>query len=250
MEFPDVLVGIDDTDNLTSRGTGYRARQLGQRLHEAALGEIVGITRHQLLVHPAVPYTSHNSSACLRLRPLDSELETLQAFCRDFLLRESAPGSDAGLCVATVSQIDSEVERLGRMAKEEVLEQGTARELAADKGVFLEGLTGDHGGVIGALAATGLHKSGNDGRYLWLPGLREAAGTSLGVEAIKRAFGIGEIRSLDERVTVPDSAVIDLGEWPRPVLLDGIPVLLVKGGDDHEHTRFQVADRDYIKRHY
>ncbi len=27
-----LLIGIDDTDNLESRGTGYRASQLGQRL--------------------------------------------------------------------------------------------------------------------------------------------------------------------------------------------------------------------------
>lgn len=250
MDFPNVLVGIDDTDNLTSRGTGYRARHLGRSLHEAELGEVVGITRHQLLVHPDIPYTSHNSSACLRVRPLSSDLEPLIAFCRDFLLRESAPGSDAGLCVAPVSRIGAAVEGFGRMAKEVVLDQSGARELAEDAGVFLEGLTGDRGGVIGALAAMGLHKAGNDGRYLWLPGLREAAGSSLGVKTIKRNFGIGEVRSLDTRVTLPDEAVIELGEWPRPVLLDGMPVLLVKGGHDHEQAHFQVADRDYIKRHY
>lgn len=53
------LIGIDDTDNLESRGTGFRARQLLQRLAEAGFARPLGITRHQLYVHSDIPYTSH-----------------------------------------------------------------------------------------------------------------------------------------------------------------------------------------------
>lgn len=60
-----LLIGIDDTDNLESRGTGYRVRQLANWLSEKNLVVPLGITRHQLLVDPRIPYTSHNSSACL-----------------------------------------------------------------------------------------------------------------------------------------------------------------------------------------
>ena len=62
----DLLIGIDDTDNLDTRGTGYRARTLAQGLVDAGLAAVHGITRHQLLVDPRIPYTSHNSSACLQ----------------------------------------------------------------------------------------------------------------------------------------------------------------------------------------
>ena len=48
-----LLIGIDDTDNLESRGTGYRARMLARHLGEAQLGTVTGITRHQLLVDDA-----------------------------------------------------------------------------------------------------------------------------------------------------------------------------------------------------
>jgi hypothetical protein len=44
-----LLIGIDDTDNLESRGTGYRVRQLANWLAENQLGA-QRITRHQLLV--------------------------------------------------------------------------------------------------------------------------------------------------------------------------------------------------------
>ena len=63
----DWLLAIDDTDNLTSRGTGFLARQLALRMAEAGIAEVKAITRHQLLVDPRIPYTSHNSSACLVL---------------------------------------------------------------------------------------------------------------------------------------------------------------------------------------
>lgn len=60
------LIGLDDTDNLESRGTGFRARQMAEHLESSKCGLIAtGITRHQLLVDPRIPYTSHNSSACI-----------------------------------------------------------------------------------------------------------------------------------------------------------------------------------------
>ncbi len=245
-----ILVGIDDTDNLTSRGTGHRARQLGERLRTVGLATCAGITRHQLLVDPAIPYTSHNSSACLRLRLKGTDIAAVIELCRDFLRRESAPGSDAGLCVAPFEQITAQIQAFGRSAKEQVLTQATAREQAATAGLTLEGLTGDQGGVIGALAATALHAAGNDGRYLWLPGLREAAGDELSAAAIKTHFGVGEVRPLGSQIPVSDDALVALGDWPRPVLLEGIPVLLVEENDNAEQSAFRVAARDYIKQHY
>ncbi len=53
------LIGIDDTDNLESRGTGFRARQLAQQLQQRGLARLRGVTRHQLFVSPEIPYTSH-----------------------------------------------------------------------------------------------------------------------------------------------------------------------------------------------
>ena len=65
MSKPTILVGIDDTDNLDSRGTGRLARDIAAELE----GEfkVLAVTRHQLLVDPRIPYTSHNSSAAIHL---------------------------------------------------------------------------------------------------------------------------------------------------------------------------------------
>jgi hypothetical protein len=67
-----ILVAIDDTDNLESKGTGFRARELAALLHQNDFGHIIGVTRHQLFVHTNIPYTSHNSSACIAM---ESSLE-------------------------------------------------------------------------------------------------------------------------------------------------------------------------------
>jgi hypothetical protein len=104
---PLYFIGIDDTDNLESRGTGFRARQLAQDLQAAGIARLRGITRHQLFVSPEIPYTSHNSSACLAMNVRDADLPAVHAHCRAYLLRESADGSDAGLCVARASQVVS-----------------------------------------------------------------------------------------------------------------------------------------------
>jgi tRNA(Ile2) C34 agmatinyltransferase TiaS len=168
------LIGIDDTDNLETRGTGHRARQLADWLSENGLVVPKGITRHQLLVHPQIPYTSHNSSACLSLETKNAD--NIWDASREFLLREAAIGSDVGLCLAEWATIIEEVQSFGHRAKTEVLTMLEARQTASMSGIRCEGLTGTGGGVIGALAGIGLHRAGNDGRFLWLPGLRELKG--------------------------------------------------------------------------
>ncbi|KPK74876.1 MAG: hypothetical protein AMJ79_12975, partial [Phycisphaerae bacterium SM23_30] len=57
-----ILIGIDDTDNAASRGTGFLARQLFRQCQNRQLRPL-GVTRHQFLIDPRIPYTSHNSGA-------------------------------------------------------------------------------------------------------------------------------------------------------------------------------------------
>ncbi len=102
-----VLIAIDDTDNLESRGTGFQSRQLGKLISELNIGEIAGITRHQLYVHENIPYTSHNSSACIEAEIFD--FNSLTAICRNFLLDVAADGSDAGLCIAKYEDINKDI---------------------------------------------------------------------------------------------------------------------------------------------
>ena len=137
------LIGIDDTDNLDTRGTGHRARVLLAALEEVGLIAPLGLTRHQLLVDPRIPYTSHNSSACLQVVPCGAVADVFE-FCRAHLLETAAEGSDVGLTMARLEQATALVE-FGLRAKTEVLEQNEARTLAAAHEVACVGLTGTQG---------------------------------------------------------------------------------------------------------
>lgn len=234
------LIGIDDTDDLEGRGTGFRARTLGTMLDDAGIATLVGITRHQLLLAPEIPYTSHNSAACL-VADLHAAPDELVAACRDFLLRESARGSDAGLCVAPWEAVGPAVQAFGERAKREVLDAQSALELAHHEKLLLEGLLGSGGGVIGALAALGLRVGGGDGRFVWLPGVRELSGV-LAAEVLCRSTGIDEVVTLDG-AGVPPADRVDVGPWVRPILRGGRATLLVEGSNG----AWRAAPKEVVK---
>jgi len=233
------LLGIDDTDNLESRGTGHRVRQLADWLAENQLASPLGITRHQLLVDPGIPYTSHNSSACLSIETEKPD-EVWEA-AREFLLRESAIGSDAGLCIAEWNSISTEILDFGRRAKLEVLTMLAAEQTAARSKIKIEGLTGTHGGIIGALSAVGLHRAGNDGRFLWLPGLRDLK-DKYQVREICVKGHVDRICTV-EHVDLTDETIVDVGEWIRPILHGGKATLYV----EEKNNEWYIISKDRIK---
>ena len=233
------LIGIDDTDNLQTRGTGHRVRQLAEWLAENDLADPLGITRHQLLVDPRIPYTSHNSSACVSVQTEDAD--SVWKASREFLLLTSADGSDVGLCLAAWEDVDETVMAFGRRAKLEVLTLPEAHEIASKSEIRWEGLTGTGGGVIGALAGIGLHREGNDGRFLWLPGLRELKGTYPVEEVIAKGH-IERVCTLDHD-DLSLGTLVNIGEWVRPVLRNGKSTLYV----EEQNHGWHILSKDHIK---
>jgi hypothetical protein len=237
-----ILIGIDDTDNLESRGTGFRAREMGSLLTEAGIGKLIGITRHQLLFDRRIPYTSHNSSACLEVE--SNKINELQKFCADYLLKESADGSDAGLCIAVSDTVSEKVMQWGVRAKKEIITQEEARKIAVSENVFLEGYTGTKGGIIGSLAAVGLRKQGNDGRFLWIKGMREMTGIFT-VSDVKKKTGVNEIMTLNNEPLLPETKIF-LGEWWRPVMKNNKIIIFVEQINEADYG-WQIVSKDYIK---
>ena len=246
------LIGVDDTDNISSRGTGFLVQRLILALDEAGLGTALGATRHQLLVDDAIPYTSHNSSACIAWtgRPAVTT-EDLARFCGQFLASQSAPGSDPGLVVAARPRwsqppVRSALVGFGRRAKAQVVDQAGAREVAAGCGVHASGHGGDEGGVIGALAAVGLHLSGSDGFFLWMPGIRQLLGQAT-YAGLRAAVPIDRAQDEDGQEPAPEDR-ISLGDWVRPILSGGQAVLLVRRSGETT-SDWVVAPRVVVRAH-
>lgn len=242
-----VLIGLDDTDNLESCGTGYHARTIAKSIEEQGLGKCVHITRHQLLFSPLVPFTSHNSAACIRLVTASQHIPAIRTYAKDYLLQHSAEGSDAGLCVIAEALVPKQVQHFGYLCKRRLLLQQQAWDLAKEFGIVLHGLTGNQDGVIGALAAVGLHSSGCDGRLLWIRGLRDLMEQTVSLAEVLSNTGVELVQSIEGAVLTDPAAMIELGGWPRAVLLGGQAVLIVEREENHESTNWRVAPKQYIK---
>jgi hypothetical protein len=214
----DVLIGVDDTDNDESIGTGRLCRMLALALR--ALGYVVtGVTRHQHLRHPEIPYTSNNSSCALGLDGNGLSAAAVERECTDFLARHFHEGADPGLCVARVGDLDrhrAQAGTFGRATQERVVGMEDAWRTAAELGARLSVLGGTGLGVIGALGAVCLRLTGNDGRFLELGDLRALSG-ELSVAELARALPIEGVFSDDGRRLL-ESARVQTNGWVRPVL--------------------------------
>jgi hypothetical protein len=148
------------------------------------------------------------------------------------------------LCVARREQANQDVVTFGHRAKVDVLVAGEAEALARAQAIHLEGLTGTHIGVIGALGGVGLRAGGNDGRFLWLPGLRELRGV-FHAAALGTQLGLDGIETEGGQAVRPDDRV-HVGDWPRPLPRAGRIVLLVEGAEGREYD-WLVTSRSRIK---
>ena len=243
-----LMISIDDTDNLESRGTGELASLLAAHLEHSGWGHPRHITRHQLLVHPDIPYTSHNSAMCFAAEIQPPALQPMIDFASRFLATESAAGSDPGLCVAVIDRVP-EVGALiefGHRAKTEVLSKEDAYALSHRLGIHLSEHGGTGQGIIGALAGIGLRLSGNDGR---LKGQLKFPDTDV-VVSVKQLLAhpwVDRVRTAEG--AVPDEEErVRLMDKVKTVQLEGMSVLLVAEAQDREDgVRWQTLSRKQLK---
>lgn len=162
-----IILVFDDTDSREGGpGTGELLDIFLAQSRFAILPSGGFISRHQLLIHPDVPYTSHNSSMAVEL--LCTDMDSLIEEASLFLETQSAKDSDPGLAVAKMSMITPEYQKeliqYGKKTKVALMSQREAIEKARECSVHLSGHGGTEDGIIGALAGVGLRLSGNDGR--------------------------------------------------------------------------------------
>jgi hypothetical protein len=228
-----ILVAIDDTDTVKMddnevRGTGQLAAMIMEAIEKQGWGVCEPITRHQLLIHPDIPYTSHNSSMCFTADINSIYLKPLIDFAAEFLHNESAPDSDPGLCVAITDRISRPgwLISFGYMAKNYVLTKQEAYDLAEMLGIHLSEHGGTGQGIIGALAGAGLRFSGNDGRFKGKLKIN-AENNMIKAGDICSQVQVDMVKCVEEGIILQNDDMVILGDHIKPVWLYGKSVLPV-----------------------
>ena len=229
-----ILISIDDTDDIGTKGTGEILEDLCTELTQKFNGKFSRVTRHQLLIHEDIKYTSHNSSMCCEGIIEKHQFEEIKENAASYLKANSAQNSDPGLCVIRCEDI-SEAERekiidWGIRAKNEVLTKHGAYALASGSGIHLSEHGGTGDGIIGALAGAGLRLTGHDGRFKGKFDMKTNNG-SLSVKEIEESQLIDKV--MDEKFNPlnPEEKVL-LGDKIKTVMYDHRSVLLVRKNSD------------------
>lgn len=243
-----IILCIDDTDSIDSIGTGELATLIAEAIEEKGFGKSSYITRHQLFIHPDIPYTSHNSSMCFEAEIEDSYLEQVINYAADFLKVESAEGSDPGLCIAVKDRISKPelLVEFGKKAKKEIITIAEAYDLAKKLGVHLSEHGGTGQGVIGALAGVGLRMSGNDGRLKGKIKLASEKETE-NVGHIKKVTGFESVKDLNG-YELKDREFVNISKELKAVFLDGKSTLLVfSKADENGNLIWEPCTKQQLK---
>lgn len=218
------VVGIDDTDMPGIGGTGRLARRIAAEIEMMGIGAADGVTRHQLFEGPGVPKTSRNSAAAIAFQEVGSPSELFEVICA-VVNRLAIEGSDPGVGMMS-GAVPANLVSFARRAQKGLVTQSEARRLAETAGAGLVGLGGTEDGVIGAVCAVALRTDGDDGRYVGLPGIRDVSGLISVTELLNRT-GIADVVDGD-RKPLSRSSKLEIGDWVRPRLMGGQPVLVAR----------------------
>ena len=244
-----LLIAIDDTDSLESRGTGHLAQLMIEKIDQMQWGTCDRISRHQLFVHKDIPYTSHNSAMCFVAEVDEHRYEDLVGFSMRFLETESEKGSDPGLCVVNLDNglnTDLLID-FGRRAKTEVLKKSTAYSIAEELGIHLSEHGGDGQGIVGALAGTGLRLTGNDGRFRgWLR--YGKAGETISVMDLLADSFVDIVQSMEGEIIAPELSVLLSEEKIKTVLQDHRQAVLVRHTTEPCSIKWQTLTKQQVKR--
>ena len=228
-----LIICIDDTDSETSeKGTGAIAEEIMCLVEKKYGAKGTFVTRHQFLIHPDIPYTSHNSAMCFACTVPDNiDMESMISECFDHLKKESAEGSDPGLCVADLAKADAKMLiDYGKECKRKVMTKESAYTVAKDAGVFLDEAGGTGQGVIGAVGGVGLRLWGNDGTLKSKPKGLEG-GKIYSVAELLQNDKINSVKCVDGRELTEEESVL-LEKKPKISLVDGLPTVLVEKKSD------------------
>jgi len=232
-----IFVGIDNTGNSESIGTGKFARQIAKKL--SSKYNIYGVTRHQFYAQSDILYSLHNFGAVIHMDTHEQgSIHNIFEIVKTIMLDNFNEGSNPGLAAAYESSISPALVAFGQDAKNKVLQTKIAINLAKNSGILLEGMgkTGD--GIIGAMAGIGLAYTKNDGRFLQIGRVRKLKGPQPAEKLLNA--GIDKIFTLDGRRVITGIIINDGNKPMKPSPVNGEVILFV----DEENGIFKAVNKD------
>ena len=235
------IIGLDDTDILGGRGTSRIVREWTEVIESEGFARTNGITRHQLLKSTKIKATTHNRSVAVAIETdrtvFDIEDHLVQ------LVREHASGkANPAIAILTRHTDMPHVLAWGRRCQQEILKLVDAERYATESNVLLRGLGGNRNGMIGALAAVGLHAGGKDGVFIQLAGIRDLNGCITAGE-IRERTALRHVIDEETGEELDRDDLIDTGDRVRPRMIEGEPVLLTRSSRSDRKLWFTI-DRE------
>lgn len=217
---------IDDTDEL---GGEISTGEISENLRDYVQQHYAPcslVTRHQLFIDDAIPYTSHNSSMCFTSDLSVSQKEDVITYAIAHLQSVCAPSSQPGLCVGFEEELSDKqaLIQFGEDAKCKVLTKEEAYTMAKRQNLHLSEHKNDGQGVIGALAGVGLRLQGNDGR---VKGKIKVKSSTMRVKDLLALEEISKVCLSTHEELSPDT-IITIDSGLKTVWLNHAAVLLVE----------------------
>jgi len=226
------VVGIDDTDDADGRGTSKLARDWSDAVESEGFGQSLGVTRHQLWQSPKVEATSHNRAVAIAIQTERNVLD-VEDHAVDFVRANASASSNPAVGVFSRHTDMPHALAFGRRAQQELLKLADAERYATESNVSLRGLGGNRMGMIGALAAVGLHTGGKDGLFIKLAGLRELEGRVTAGQ-IRERSALQHVIDEDTGEELDRDDAVETFNRLRPRMMGDEPVLLTRRSPDEK----------------
>lgn len=226
-----ILICVDDTDDLTkTTSTGTVADLIAAEVERLGGITELGVTRHQLLLHEDIDYTSHNSSMCFPADIDETIYEQVFNTAKKILLENIVPSACPGLCICIPEKVSKPEELIafGYRGKKEVIKKSEAYALAERLGGISLTEHGNTGaGIIGALAGIGLRLSGWDGTFRGKLEMKNCQNT-VSAKDFCRETGVVQVLDLNGNA-IPMDTTLHIDKSAKAVLWNNKMTVMVDG---------------------
>ena len=240
-------IGLDDTGKPGQTGTGELALALGLRVLSLSLARLLHISMHPLL-SPCedLPGCSLNQAFCLTFDGDAIRFRELELESRVFVNRNFQAGSRPGLALARQDQVSERILNYAKACRMMPMLRSDAQQLARENGITLTAFSGDGRGTIGALAAIGWRRQGNDGAITWMPGLAKLKGV-MTLTGILQDCTFDLVRTVRGKTPFFEDR-IQLGEGVTPLLKNDRTLLLLEAAPRNADWEWTAIGPEHASR--